>query len=548
VIVTQFFYISGCFTMGLDTVDLANWSIDRLAAQMIVVRTTGFLFDHQVQYPQWEANTAKLRQLVELGIGGVIFLGGSAAELALKTAELQDLATKAGSVPLFLCADIEEGLGQRFSGATWFAPPMALNEIFKHNHDRAITLAQAMGRATAIEARAVGLNWILGPIVDVNNNPANPVINIRAFGEDAATVCALTQGFIRGAAGHGVLTCAKHFPGHGDTDLDSHLTLPRIEHDRPRLEQVEFLPFQGAIAHHIDAIMTAHLEVPAIDPNDITTFSHALNTTLLREQWGFEGIIVTDALVMGAIEQRYGNRETAIRVVEGGADLLMMPVDPIGAIEAIVQAVESGRISRTQLETSVQRILAAKDRIFIPIHHITLAGLAQSIARPEFQTTAAAIIQESMRVKHGTPLKKRGLNLVLVDDLVSCPFLPRTAPAIALPKLHGYETRVIDAASDLFETTENTVLQVFVRGNPLKSTAGYITKIKAWLKQLEHQLEAVIIYGSPYVAESLFLELPNSITTLFCYGQMPMAQSIALTCLFDKSTPENPTSKSGMFI
>jgi beta-glucosidase len=534
--------------MGLDTVDLASWSVDRLAAQMIVVRTTGFLFDHQVQYPQWEADTVKLRQLVELGIGGVIFLGGSAAELALKTAELQDLATRAGSPPLFLCADIEEGVGQRFSGATWFAPPMALNEIFQQNPDRAIHLAQAMGRATAIEARAVGLNWILGPIVDVNNNPANPVINIRAFGEDAATVCALTQGFIRGAEGHGVLTCAKHFPGHGDTDLDSHLALPRIEHDLERLESVEFLPFRGAIASHIDAVMTAHLEVPAIDPNDITTFSHALNTTLLRDQWGFEGLIVTDALVMGAIEQRYGNAETAIRVVEGGADLLMMPVDTIGAIESIVQAVESGRISRTRLETSVQRILAAKDRIFIPIHPITLAGLAQSIALTEFQTTAAAIIQESMRVKHATPLKKRGLNLVLVEDLVNCPFLPRTAPAIALPKFHGYETRAIDAASDLFETTEKTLLQIFVRGNPLKSTAGYVTKITAWLKQLENQLEAIVIYGSPYVAAALFLELPNSITTVFCYGQMPMAQSIALTCVFNESASGKIASQDGMFI
>ncbi len=537
--------------MGLESVDLTGWPVDRLAAQMIIARTTGFLFDHQVQYPQWEANTTKLQQLVKLGIGGVIFLGGSAAELALKTTELQSLATQTGSPPLFLCADIEEGVGQRFSGATWFPPPMAFNEIFKKNPDRAIHLAQAMGRATAIEARAVGLNWILGPIVDINNNPANPVINIRAFGEDAETVCALTQGFIRGTIGHGVLTCAKHFPGHGDTDLDSHLELPRIEHDRARLEQIEFVPFQAAIATHIDAVMTAHLEVPAIDPNDITTFSKPLNTTLLREQWGFEGLIVTDALIMGAIEQRYGNAETAIRVVEGGADLLMMPVDPIGAIDAIAQAVESGRIARTRLETSVQRILAAKNRIFLPIHHITLASLAQSIALPEFHTTTAAIIQESMRVKRGTPFQKHGLNLVLVDDLVACPFLPRTAPAIALPKSHGYETRIIDASSDLFSTNQKTLLQIFVRGNPLKSTAGYITKIKAWLQQLEHQLDAVIIYGSPYVAESLFLELQNSITTIFCYGQMPMAQSIVLTTLFDESTSgnsENTASQDGMFI
>ncbi len=532
--------------MDLDPYELAGWSVDRLAAQMIVVRTTGFLFDHQVQYPVWEADSEKLRQLVELGVGGVIFLGGSGAELALKTAELQAVAMSLGLPKLLLCADIEEGVGQRFGGGTWFAPPMALGEIARTDLGRAVELAVELGRATAVEARAIGLNWILGPVVDVNNNRDNPVINIRSFGEDAETVGALVQGFIRGTYGLEVLTCAKHFPGHGDTDVDSHLELPTIRHDWAHLEAVEFPPFVDAVRAGVDAVMTAHLRVPAIDPEVITTFSHALNTGLLREQLGFNRLIVTDALVMGAIEKRYGNAETAIRVVEGGADLMMMPVDAIGAIQAIVSAVESGRILRGRLEASVRRILDAKGRVFVQPRAVTMAGLMGAMVCAEFRAAARSILVESMRVRRGAGLSGAGLNLVLVDDLVGCPFLSRTAGAIVIPSARGYETRVIDGASEVFEVDRRTVLQVFVRGNPLKSMARYVARIESWIERLGDRLDAVVVYGSPYVAESLFLGLPDSVTTVFSYGQMPMAQGLALEWLFGVGE-EAGGSKEGMF-
>ena len=534
--------------MYLDPYKLADWSVDRLAAQMMVVRTTGFLFDHQVQYPIWESDSEMLRRLVGMGVGGVIFLGGSSAELTLKTAGLQALAMSMGLPKLLLCADIEEGVGQRFGGGTWFAPPMALNEIAKKDLGRAVELAEAMGRATAVEARAIGLNWILGPVVDVNNNRDNPVINVRSFGEDAETVGALIQGFIRGTDGFEVLTCAKHFPGHGDTDVDSHLELPTIHHDWARLEAIEFPPFVDALRAGVDAVMTAHLQVPAIDPDTITTFSHRLNTGLLREQMGFNGLIVTDALVMGAIETRYGNAETAIKAVEGGADLLMMPVDAIGAIEAIVAAVESGRIARGRLEASVRRILDAKGRVFVQPQAVTMAGLVREMAGAEFQAAARSILVESMRVRRGDALGGDGVNLVLVDDLVGCPFLSRTAGAIVIPNTRGYETRVIDGASEVFEIDRRrTVLQVFVRGNPLKSTANYIARIEAWIERLGDGLEAVVVYGSPYVAESLFLGLPDSVTTVFSYGQMPMAQDLVLEWLFGVSEEKTGGSKEGMF-
>ncbi|NEP76547.1 glycoside hydrolase family 3 N-terminal domain-containing protein, partial [Okeania sp. SIO2G5] len=212
--------------MGLEQ------SLAAKVAQMVVVRASGHLFDHQIQYPDWEPLNADLAHWIrDLNVGGVILLGGSAAEIGLRTQQIQDLA----STPLLMAADIEEGVGQRFPGATWFPPPMAIAHIARQDLPKAIAYAEAMGAATAQEALAVGLNWVLAPVVDVNNNPDNPVINVRAFGDDPDIVGQLAAAFIRGTKNFPVLTSAKHFPGHGDTATDSHLDLPVIPHARERL-------------------------------------------------------------------------------------------------------------------------------------------------------------------------------------------------------------------------------------------------------------------------------------------------------------------------
>ena len=190
--------------------DPDSLSLSQLVAQMIVVRTTGHLFDHEIQYPAWEATQAQMEHYItDLGVGGVILLGASGAEVALRCQALQAMA----DIPLLLAADIEEGVGQRFSGAIWFPPPMALGEIACTDLELAQTYARQFGQHTAKEAMAIGLNWVLAPVVDVNNNPANPVINVRAFGETPEIVTQLTQAFIAGAQEYPVLTTAKHFPG-----------------------------------------------------------------------------------------------------------------------------------------------------------------------------------------------------------------------------------------------------------------------------------------------------------------------------------------------
>lgn len=266
-------------------------SLKEKIGQMMVVRASGQMLDHARAYPQWEATQKELEYgIAELNVGGVILLGGTALEVAARTQQLQGLA----SVPLLIAADIEEGVGQRFKGATHLPPPLALGAIAHGNLQLAKDYAYSYGQITAQEALAIGINWLLAPVADVNNNPHNPVINVRAFGEEPAIVKDLITAFIAGAKNYGVLTTAKHFPGHGDTAIDSHLSLPRLEHGLQRLETLELIPFQGAIAAGVDSVMTAHLLIAHWD-NEWPASLSPVCGNYLRTHLNFGGLIVTDA-------------------------------------------------------------------------------------------------------------------------------------------------------------------------------------------------------------------------------------------------------------
>lgn len=541
-----------------DTLPLAEQ-----IAQMIVVRTTGHLFDHEVEYPQWEATNAELERYLALGIGGVIFLGGSAAELGVRTQQLQTIA----KYPLLTAADIEEGVGQRFSGATWFAPPMSLGEIAKQDLEKAIALSTRLGGIIAQEATAIGLNWILAPVVDVNNNPANPVINVRAFGESADVVAQLTRAFIHGTQQFPVLTSAKHFPGHGDTATDSHLSLPVIQHDFERLQSLELVPFREAIAAKIDSIMTAHLQLPNVDPNRPTTLSKLTLTGLLRQDMGFNGLIVTDAMVMGGITQQYGANEAAVMAVEAGADILMMPGEVEGAIAAVTAAVETGRISAEQILQTVERIWRAKHKVAdLPVtddfsqhawQHKSVPPIQlDQIATAEGRSLAAEILQASQQVLNAptqslaqaisAPLIP-GQNLIIVDDLLHTPFLGRTSPAVTLPHQLGYELTLIDtrsAATSRLHTEATTLIQLFIRDNPFRKGEGVEAIATQYIQALGNNVQAVILYGSPYAWQRIQRILPEGTPCVFTYGQMREGQAIALQPLLapDEFTYEKVTA------
>lgn len=549
--------------------DWRNLSLPQQIAQMVVVRASGHLFDSQIQYPAWEPTADRLQHWIQkLGVGGVILLGGTATEVGLRTQLLQNWA----SVPLLIAADIEEGVGQRFAGATWFPPPMSIGAIAQKDLQLAVSYAEQMGAVTAEEALAIGINWILAPVVDVNNNPANPVINVRAWGETPEIVSHLATAYLRGAQRHPVLTAAKHFPGHGDTATDSHLDLPLMPHSLDRLRQIELPPFRAAMSAGVDAVMSAHLQVPSLDPDRPATLSAATLTTTLRQEMGFEGLIVTDALMMGAITQRYGANEAPVLAIEAGADLVLMPIDPAGAIEAIGAAVASGRIPLTQVHASLERIWQAKHKVRtthvsgnsshaweqVPPPAIDPQAMMAHLAQPSSQATVTAMLKDSLRLHHPgiserlqagqpaeEPTKTPLRNLIIVDDFSNTPFLSRQAPAILLPQERGYQLQWVDRHTPTLplqddpEFHQPTLLQLFVRGNPFRGDTGLTQIAQTWFQFLlqTHQLQALAIYGSPYLVEQFVADLPAQISYAFSYGQMPAAQAIVLASLLDEAVP-----------
>ncbi len=509
--------------------------------QMIVVRTSGHLFDHQIRYPLWEATHFQIKQwITELNIGGVILLGGSAAEVSLKTQKLQNWAT----VPLLICADVEEGVGQRFTGGTWFPPPMALGKIAQKELNLAQNLTRQIGESVAKEALTIGINWILAPVVDVNNNPDNPVINIRAFGNDPYQVGQLGKAFIQGLQKYPVLSTAKHFPGHGNTTIDSHLELPILSQTSEELEQIELPPFQAAITANVDSIMTAHLLVKAWDNYLPVTLSKAILTDQLRKKLGFHGLIVTDALVMGGVTKQYSDEEIAIKAVEAGADILLMPTDPEVAINAIFDAVKSGRLTIERLTESSSRIAQAKQKISSFRRPQDIFNLSEEKSRNLVET----ILNYSLEKSESLPLaqleNKEGRNLIIIDDSLNCNFLDRQSPAITIPQQYGYELQLIDhhCLKKITKDNKPTLLQIFLRGNPFRGHAGLTPEVKKVYQKLINSdtIKGLIIYGSPYIKDWFLSQISPEIPYIFTYGQMLQSQKISCRHLFGMAEIKDP--------
>jgi len=275
-----------------------------------------------------------------------------------EAAELLNRLQQDSTLPLLIAADFERGVTMRLHGATEFPHAMAFGAAGK------LEYAEAFGRITAQEARAVGVHWNFFPDADVNSNPANPIINTRSFGEDPQQVGDLVTAYIRGAQANGMMATVKHFPGHGDTATDSHLGVAQVTGDMTRLKAVELPPFQKAIAAGVDSVMVAHVSIPALDsdPNHVATTSPAIVTGLLKNQLGFKGIVVTDALDMAGLTRLYGAHigRAAVDAFMAGNDVLLIPADLDASYRAMLEAVRSGEISSAQLNASVLKILKAK--------------------------------------------------------------------------------------------------------------------------------------------------------------------------------------------
>src|SRR5713101_3948264 len=346
----------------------ANAWVEATLRKMTVDEKIGQLLFTTYHGSLTATDTASYKQMLhdvtDLHVGGFINVTqgsplGIVKSQAYPTAVLNNQLQAKSKLPLLIGADFERGTAMRLDEGTSFPTAMALAAAGNPRD------AYIMGKVTALEARAVGIHWVYAPDADVNNNPGNPIINTRSFGEDPARVAEFVKEFVRGVEENGALATAKHFPGHGDTASDSHIDLPVIHADRERLEQLEFVPFRAAISAGVSSIMTGHLSVPSLepDPNTPATLSARILRDVLRKELHFEGLVVTDAMDMGGITVRYAPGEAAVRAFEAGADALLMPPVPDAAFEGLQNAMKSGRISRERLDASVRRILQAKARV-----------------------------------------------------------------------------------------------------------------------------------------------------------------------------------------
>ena len=299
-----------------------------------------------------------------------------------EAAALLNRLQQESKLPLMIAADFERGVSMRLQGTTVFPHAMAFGAAGD------LKYAEAFGRITAGEARAIGVHWNFFPDADVNSNPANPVINTRSFGEDPKQVGDLVAAYIRGAHSAGMLTTAKHFPGHGDTGTDSHLGVAQVTGDLARLNSVELPPFRSAIQSGVDSVMVAHVSVPALerDANRVATTSPAIVTNLLKKELGFNGIVVTDALDMAALTRLYANDvgRAAVEAFKAGNDWLIIPADMDASYRSMLAAVKSGEISPARLDESVLKILKAKASL--GLHKARLAdldNLPQRVAKPQ---------------------------------------------------------------------------------------------------------------------------------------------------------------------
>src|SRR5438874_2357911 len=457
------------------------------------------------------------------------------------TAVLNNQLQAKSKLPLLIGADFERGSAMRLDEGTSFPTQMAIAAGGE------VRDAYTMGKITAMEAHQAGVQWIYAPVSDVNNNPGNPIINTRSFGEDPARVAEFVSAYVRGVEENGGLATAKHFPGHGDTAADSHIDLPVIRADRGRLESLELVPFRAAIAAGVGSIMTGHLNVPALepDPNTPATLSSHILSNLLREDLGFQGLVVTDAMDMGGITVRFAPGEAAVRAVLAGADCLLMPPVPDAAFEALQSAVKSGRISRERLDASVRRILDAKARLGLNKSRLVdVNSINSHFAETAWQKQAQEISDRGITLLRDTPHRlpldgtkpSRALLLAFYADPEPTPGedlereLRRRFDSVTTLRA---DTRFRDAANLKLPPPDSydvAILALFVRVSDRKGNVDVPAEQAALAEQLYNTGKPVvtIAFGSPYLIE----RFPQAQIWLSAFGISDVAQISMARALF----------------
>ena len=370
-----------------------------------------------VNSPDYLQLREEMRKYHVGGFGVTVFTDGASLLKSepLEAAALTNRLQRDSKYPLLFAADFERGLSMRMNGTTAFPAAMAFGAAGDKE------LSREFGRITAEEARAIGIQWNWFPVADVNSNPANPIINTRSFGEDPATVSTMITAYIVGARNAGMLTTVKHFPGHGDTDTDSHLALPHTSASLDRLNQLELVPFRAAIAAGVDSVMTAHITVPSIEPNpDLpASISSKVITGLLKDQLGFKGLVVTDALDMGGLMHAFTGTASqisaleAVAAIQAGNDMVIIPADLEGAYTGLLEAVRNGVITRQRIDASVLKILRIKASVGLDrVRMVDLNNVSKEVAQPENLSIAQKVADQAIALAtdagHLVPLQTAG--------------------------------------------------------------------------------------------------------------------------------------------
>jgi beta-N-acetylhexosaminidase len=485
-----------------------------------------------------------------------------------EAAELLNRLQQDSKLPLVIAADFERGVTMRLHGATEFPHAMAFGAAGK------LEYAEAFGRITAQEARAIGVHWNFFPDADVNSNPANPIINTRSFGEDPQQVGDLVTAYIRGAQANGMMATVKHFPGHGDTATDSHLGVAQVTGDMARLKSIELPPFQKAISAGVDSVMVAHVSIPALDsdPNHVATTSPAIVTGLLKNQMGFKGIVVTDALDMAGLTRLYGAHigRAAVDAFKAGNDVLLIPADLDASYRAMLEAVHSGEISPAQLDASVLKLLKAKASLGLyKTRLVNIDALSTLVGKPANLALGQKIADDSITLVRDNgkllPLKSSGTTETglpyqkveeVRDQMVAIIFSDDMRTEAGRPLERQIRERVPDAhviyvdpriasamTDDVLKAVDNAqsviaaVYEVPVPGkvmnaaNGLTNSVGLSDASGALLqKVLDRAAErtAVLAMGNPYLAQD-FPAVQNYLCT---FSNATVSEVSAVQALF----------------
>ncbi len=535
---------------------LRKLTLEEKIGQMVMSRALGHYYSSQTdEFRRLESLVTKTR------VGGLMFSLGDVFETKTLIDHLQHLS----KVPLLIGADYEWGTAMRIHRGTRFPEAMALGAT------RDTLLAWRVGSVIGDEMRAIGVHLDFAPVADVNRNPLNPVINIRSFGESPELVAAMSSAFASGLQSRGVGATAKHFPGHGDTDVDSHLSLPVVSHSRAELDSIDLVPYKSLIRRGVDAVMVAHLELPALDPHVVLPSSLSQNVVsgLLQRDLGFQGLVITDAMDMGALVNNFGPDSASVRAVQAGVDVLLVPPNEESAIRTLVDAVRTGKITEERIDRSVRKILGLKwfmvqeeplspDSVYAHVETPDHLNLAKQVARRSITVLKNDTI---LPLPHFGP--KRLLN-VIVSDIenarteINRPTTPGsnepTGDYLTLQLRHRYQNMVtlrLDPSSDSIdfrklnadcERAEYILCTVFSRARSGSGQMGLPPNLAAAIDTIPGHLKKCVIVamGSPYILSSFpgfnayvcaysEAEVSTEATVEALFGEIPVGGKLPVT-------------------